>query len=172
MNSIFATVFITINDNAIMLKKILSISGKPGLYKLISYGKNIIVVESLADKKRMPAYSYNKIISLGDIAIYTTDEEVPLADVMETIYEQNGGKVLDKKALTADANALHTFFAGVLPNYDTDRVYDTDIKKVIAWYNILVEAGFTSFKSDDDKPAEEDDDAESKEAETKKDTNK
>lgn len=137
-----------------MLKKILSISGKPGLYKLISYGKNIIVVENLADKKRMPAYSYNKIISLGDIAIYTTDEEVPLADVFETIYKQNDGKVLDKKELTKDATALHDFFTSVLPNYDTDRVYDTDMKKVIAWYNILVEAGFTTFKSEEKEEAE------------------
>ena len=138
-----------------MLKKILSISGKPGLYKLISYGKNIIIVEGLADKKRMPAYSYNKIISLGDIAIYTTDEEVPLADVMETIYKNNDGKILDKKELTKNATALHEFFTSVLPNYDTDRVYDTDIKKVIAWYNLLVEAGFTSFKSEESKDGEE-----------------
>lgn len=134
-----------------MLKKILSISGKPGLYKLISYGKNIIVVESLADKKRMPAYSYNKIVSLGDIAIYTTDEEVPLADVFETIYKQNEGRVLDKTALTKNATTLHEFFASVLPNYDADRVYDADIKKVISWYNILVEAGFTSFKNEEAK---------------------
>ena len=134
-----------------MLKKILSISGKPGLYKLISYGKNIIVVESLADKKRMPAYSYNKIVSLGDIAIYTTDEEVPLADVFETIYKQNEGKVLDKTAFTKNATTLHEFFASVLPNYDADRVYDADIKKVISWYNILVEAGFTSFKNEEAK---------------------
>ncbi len=138
-----------------MLKKILSISGKPGLYKLISYGKNIIIVEGLSDGKRMPAYSYNKIISLGDIAIYTTDEEVPLADVMETIYKNNDGKVLDKKELTKNAAALHEFFASVLPNYDTDRVYDTDIKKVIAWYNLLVEAGVTSFKAEETKEDED-----------------
>ncbi len=129
-----------------MLKKILSISGKPGLYKLISYGKNIIIVEGLTDKKRMPVYSYNKIISLGDIAIYTTDEEVPLADVFETIYKQNEGKTLDKATLTKNVSELHKFFADVLPNYDTDRVYDTDMKKVIIWYNLLVDAGFTSFK--------------------------
>lgn len=147
-----------------MLKKILSISGKQGLYKLISYGKNIIVVEGLTDKKRVPAYSYNKIISLGDIAIYTTENEVPLADVFETIYKQNDGKVLDKQKLSKDSATLRKFFAGVLPNYDTDRVYDTDIKKVIAWYNILVEAGYTEFK---EKEAEGDADMAENNAEDK-----
>lgn len=143
-----------------MLKKILSISGKQGLYKLVSYGKNIIVVEGLADKKRMPAYSYNKIISLGDIAIYTTENEVPLADVFETIYKQNDGKPLDKKELTKDATTLRKFFAEVLPNYDTDRVYDTDIKKVIAWYNILVETGNTTFKEAEKETPEAEKEAE------------
>ena len=77
-----------------MLKKILSISGKPGLYRLISYGKNMIIVESLVDKKRFPAYSNNKIISLGDIAIYTSGEEVPLANVLDSISKKYDGKAL------------------------------------------------------------------------------
>ncbi len=137
-----------------MLKQILSISGKPGLYKLVSYGKNIIIVESLSDKKRIPAYSYNKIISLGDIAIYTTEEEVPLANVFETIYEISGGKPVDK-AVAKNSSSLHEFFDKVLPNYDRDRVYDTDIKKVISWYNLLVEAGFEKFVEEKEDNTEE-----------------
>ena len=137
-----------------MLKQILSISGKPGLYKLVSYGKNIIIVEGLGDKKRFPAYSYNKIISLGDIAIYTTEEEVPLANVFETIYKMHDGKTIDK-AIAKNSSSLHEFFNKVLPDYDRDRVYDTDIKKVISWYNLLVEAGFDKFVDDKEENKEE-----------------
>ena len=93
-----------------MLKKILSISGKSGLYRLISYGNNIIVVEGLTDKKRIPAYSNYKIISLGDIAIYTTGEEVPLANVLDAIYKKYEGKTLDA-AMYKTAEQLQTFFS-------------------------------------------------------------
>lgn len=136
-----------------MLKKILSISGKPGLYKLISYGKNLIVVENLADNKRIPAYSRDKIISLGDIAIYTDSEEVALGEVFKTIYEKYDHKQLDAKQYK-EAPALKEFFEGVLPNYDRDRVYNTDIKKVISWYNILVGAGITDFVAKEETPSE------------------
>ncbi|MDD6778140.1 MAG: DUF5606 domain-containing protein [Bacteroidales bacterium] len=127
-----------------MLKKILSISGKPGLYRLISYGNKIIVVEGLADKKRMPAYSNYKIISLGDIAIYTSGEEVPLGNVLDTIFKKYEGKALDP-ANYKTAEQLQEFFGDILPDYDRERVYNTDIKKVIQWYNILVNAGETNF---------------------------
>ena len=114
-----------------MLKKILSISGKPGLYRLISYGKGIIIVENVTDNKRMPAYTRDKIIALGDIAIYTDDTEVPLADVLTTIAEKYNSQVLDTK-LYKSAAQLQQFFEEVLPNYDHDRVYNTDIKKIIS----------------------------------------
>ena len=127
-----------------MLKKNLSISGKPGLYRLISYGNKIIVVEGLADKKRMPAYSNYKIISLGDIAIYTSGEEVPLGNVLDTIFKKYEGKALDP-ANYKTAEQLQEFFGDILPDYDRERVYNTDIKKVIQWYNILVNAGETNF---------------------------
>ena len=138
-----------------MLKKILSISGKPGLYRLISYGKNMIIVESLVDKKRFPAYSNNKIISLGDIAIYTSGEEVPLANVLDSISKKYDGKAL----VAADyktKDALQGFFSEILPDYDRERVYNTDIKKVISWYNVLVGAGITDFidKSEDTEKSE------------------
>ena len=128
-----------------MLKTILSISGKPGLFKLISQGKNMLIVEALATKKRQPAYARDKIVSLGDIAIYTYGEEVPLAKVFTTIYEKNEGKALDAKQYTTP-EALHAFLEGVLPDYDKERVYNNDIKKIISWYNLLLAAGFTSFE--------------------------
>ena len=130
-----------------MLKEVLSISGKPGLYKLVSCGKNVLVVESLVDKKRHPAYSRDKIISLGDIAIYTTGDDVPLGDVFESIYKKFDGKALDAAAYKTN-DQLADFFKEVLPDYDEDRVYKTDIKKVISWYNILVNAGYTTFKEE------------------------
>ena len=128
-----------------MLKKILSISGKPGLYELVSYVKNMIIVQNLSDKKRVPAYTRDKIVSLGDIAIYTYGEEVPLAKVFTTIYEKNEGKAVDAKQYTTP-EALHAFLEGVLPDYDKERVYNNDIKKIISWYNLLLAAGFTSFE--------------------------
>ena len=139
-----------------MLKKILSISGKPGLYRLISYGKGIIIVENVTDNKRMPAYTRDKIIALGDIAIYTDDTEVPLADVLTTIGEKYNSQVLDTK-LYKSAAQLQQFFEEVLPNYDHDRVYNTDIKKIISWYNTLISAGITDFsiKSEEESAKQE-----------------
>lgn len=126
-----------------MLKTILSISGKPGLYKLISYGKNIVIVENLLDKKRTPAHSRDKIISLGDVAIYTTGEDKPLAEVLESAYSKYPEGV-DASEYKTDEK-LAEFMSSVLPEYDVDRVYKTDIKKLISWFNILVKAGYTSF---------------------------
>ena len=139
-----------------MLKKILSISGKPGLYRLISYGKGIIIVENVTDNQRMPAYTRDKIIALGDIAIYTDDTEVPLADVLTTIAEKYNSQVLDTK-LYKSAAQLQQFFEEVLPNYDHDRVYNTDIKKIISWYNTLISAGITDFsiKSEEESAKQE-----------------
>ena len=139
-----------------MLKKILSISGKPGLYRLISYGKGIIIVENVTDNKRMPAYTRDKIIALGDIAIYTDDTGVPLADVLTTIAEKYNSQVLDTK-LYKSAAQLQQFFEEVLPNYDHDRVYNTDIKKIISWYNTLISAGITDFsiKSEEESAKQE-----------------
>ncbi|MDD6475571.1 MAG: DUF5606 domain-containing protein [Sodaliphilus pleomorphus] len=139
-----------------MLKEVLCISGKPGLYKLISYGKNLVIVESLVDHKRQPAHSRDKIISLGDVAIYTTGDDVPLSNVFQSILEKYDGKAIDS-ANYKTAEALDEFFKGVLPNYDVDRVYKTDIKKVINWYNILVNAGYTTFKEEEKNEADSQD---------------
>mgnify|MGYP000955115473 FL=1 len=121
-----------------MLTKILTVSGKPGLYKLVSTGKNLNVVESLTDGKRFPVYITEKVIALSDVSIYTEDGDVPLKTVLAKIKEkENGGKVpLNSKTANKD---LFAYFAEVLPNYDKDRVYASDIKKLINWYNILIE---------------------------------
>lgn len=131
-----------------MLKKILSISGKPGLYRLVSNGKNMLIVESLLNGKRMPAYARDKVVSLGDISIYTTDEDMPLGEVLEKVKEANNGQPVDVKAL-GDDNAVRAYFKTILPEYDEDRVYTTDIRKLFSWYNQLVAAGVTDFKNEE-----------------------
>lgn len=129
-----------------MLKKILSISGKPGLYKLISSGKNMLIVETLdAAKKRMPAYAHDKIISLADIAMFTDDEEVPLSTVFDAVKAKENGEASTFAFKKASAKELHEYMAAVLPTYDRDRVHDSDIKKLVSWYNILVQNGITEF---------------------------
>ena len=128
-----------------MLKEILSISGRPGLYKLLSQGKNMLIVESLTDKKRFPVYMTEKVVALGDVAMYTDDVEVPLGEVMDNIYAKYNGAV-DINVKKASGDELRAFMAEALPNYDRDRVYTNDIKKLISWYNLLVSAGFTEFK--------------------------
>lgn len=137
-----------------MLKTILAISGKPGLYKLISQAKNMLVVESLIDGKRVPAYNHEKIISLGDIAMFTDSEEVPLNEVFESMKQlENGGKA---SVSTKDSErVLREYLAKVLPNFDRERVYTTDIKKLISWYNLLITNGYTDFTSQDEEPQEE-----------------
>ena len=129
-----------------MLKTILSISGKPGLYKLISQGRNMLIVESLTDNKRFPAYGNEKIISLGDIAMYTDTDDVPLKDVLTAMKEKENGAavVMDLKKATADE--LRAYLGEVLPTFDRDRVYLADIKKLISWYNLLVACGITDFE--------------------------
>lgn len=132
-----------------MLKTILSISGKPGLYKLISQGKNMLIVESIsADKKRFPAYGNEKIISLADIAMYTDDAEVPLADVLNAIKEKENAAEASIDPKKASAEQLREYLAEVLPDFDRERVYVGDIKKLISWYNILVANEITDFKQE------------------------
>lgn len=127
-----------------MLKTILAIAGKPGLYKLISQGKNMLVVEALQTGKRTPAYNHEKIISLGDIAMFTDSDEVPLNEVFQSIQKlENGAKA---SVSTKDDDAtLREYLAKVLPDFDRERVYTSDIKKLISWYNILIENGYTDF---------------------------
>lgn len=123
-----------------MLKTILSVSGKPGLYKLVSSGKNMIIVESLIDKRKMPIHTRDKVVSLGDISIYTDENEVPLGTVFTSIkVKENGEKA--SVATSAKPEELKKYLEEILPSFDRERVYPTDIKKMISWYNILIEAG-------------------------------
>jgi hypothetical protein len=118
-----------------MLKGILSISGEQGLYKMVSQTKNGIIVESIDTKKRIAANASNKISSLEDIAIFTEDEEVPLSDVFMNIKAKaNGKEAISPKA---SANEIKAYFKEILPDYDEDRVYVSDMKKVFKWYNLL-----------------------------------
>lgn len=144
-----------------MLKRILSIAGKPGLFRLVSQGKNMLIVENIATGRRTPAYASDKVVSLGDISIYTTnDSDIPLADVLEKVKEANDGKEIDVKAIGNDA-AVRAYFQTILPEYDEERVYTTDIRKLFSWYNQLVAAGVTEFK---DKEIAQDEAAEAAEA--------
>lgn len=131
-----------------MLKTVLSIAGKPGLYKLVSQGKNMLIVESLIDKKRFPAYGNEKIISLGDIAMYTDAEDVPLKDVLLAMREKENGAAVSLDWKKASAEKLRDYLAEVLPAFDRDRVHTSDIKKLIAWYNLLVSSGMTDFETE------------------------
>ena len=139
-----------------MLRTILSISGKPGLYKLISQGKNMLILEALdATKKRFPVYGHDKVISLGDIAMYTDDEEVALGEVLESVKNKENGAVASIDYKKASAGELQAFMAEVLPTYDRDRVHNSDIKKLIQWYNILVNNGITEFVAAEEEEATE-----------------
>lgn len=136
-----------------MLKTVLSISGRPGLFKLVSQGKNMLIVESIGTGKRTPAYAHDKVISLGDIAIYTYEEDIPLSEVFESIKEKNECKPVDVKALGGE-KGIREYFSTILPDFDDERVYTNDIKKVFSWYNILVGAGITEFVAAEEVAAE------------------
>lgn len=139
-----------------MLEKILAISGKPGLYRLLSRGNNSLIVETLdAQKKRMPVFGADKVISLADIAMYTDDEEVPLRRVFKNILEKAGGKKTSLDYKKASKDELAAFMGEALPNYDRDRVYPADMKKLAQWYNILIENEITDFEEPKTEDTEE-----------------
>ena len=129
-----------------MLETILAIAGKPGLYKLVSRGNRSLVVESIDEKHhRMPAFSTDRVISLADIAMYTDEEEVPLADVLTNLKNKENGAVSSLDYKKASREQLFDYFAEVLPNFDRDRVHPSDVKKLIQWYNILILNGLDDF---------------------------
>ena len=129
-----------------MQDTILAISGKPGLYRLVSQGRGMLIVETVdANKKRLPAGARDRVTSLNDVSMYTNEDDKPLMEIFQAISDKEGGKrtAIDyKKASKAE---LADFMAAVLPDYDRDRVHDSDIKKLIQWYNILVDGGYTQF---------------------------
>ena len=126
-----------------MLKGILAISGQSGLFKLVAESKNNIIVESLDTGKRLPVYSSSKVSALEDIAIYTETADVPLKEVFRAISDKEEGKsALSHKS---SGNELKSYFEDVMPEYDKDRVYVSDIKKVLLWYNTLLEKDMLDF---------------------------
>lgn len=128
------------------LEKIVAVSGKPGLYEIISQTKGGLIVQSLVDKRKLPINAMHNVSVLNDIAIYTHDDEVPLREIFKTISE-NKKKVISHKESNAN---LVSFFSEVLPNFDQERVYPSNIKKVVQWYNILATTNFdfSSIKED------------------------
>lgn len=121
------------------LTGIISISGQPGLFKIIAQSKNGIIVEGLADKKRVNVYASTKVSTLSDISMFTTGEDKAIEEIMFSIFEkENGGAAIDNKA---DDKAIETYFGEVLPDYDKDRVYVSNMRKLFSWYNALQVSG-------------------------------
>ena len=131
-----------------MKETILAITGKPGLYRLISRGKMNLIVETLDEtKKRIPAFASDRVISLADIAMYTDEDDVPLWKVLKSLGEKEQSKPSQLNYKKASSKELKEYFGQVLPNFDRDRVHDSDIKKLIQWYNILINSGITDFEA-------------------------
>lgn len=137
-----------------MLKTILSISGRPGLFRLVNRGKGMLIVEDIASGKRTPAYARDKVISLGDISIYTDEGDTPLSGVLDAVKTKSEGNPVDIKSLGKD-DTVRAYFAEILPNLDQEKVYTTDIKKLLSWYNLLISAGITDFLPEEPTEQEE-----------------
>lgn len=133
------------------LEGIISIAGRPGLFKVITKGKNSVIVESLIDKKRFAALASEKISALEDISIFTSGDDVKLIDVLSNLYKISSGK--EGPSHKADETTLRASFEKTLPNYDKDRVYFSDIKKFFQWYNMLLAEGLLIMEVDQDDAA-------------------
>lgn len=150
------------------LSTILAISGKSGLYKVVTHTKNGVIVESIEDGKKIPIFASDRSSALEDISVFTVDEDLPLKEVFKKIYEkENAGKAVDHKAAK---NEIISYFESILPDYDKDRVYFSDMKKIIMWYNLLVDKGLMEFKEEEEKKEEKKEDKADKKEE--KDTGK
>lgn len=130
-----------------MLKEILSITGKPGLYRIITPGKRTLLVEDLVSKKRFPLGARDRVVCLGDIAMYTIGEDLPLDKILDRVYAIEEGKRIDVKSM--DNDMLREEFAKAVEDFDRDRVYPSDIKKLFNWYNLLISEGYTKFTEDE-----------------------
>jgi len=147
------------------LSKILSIAGKPGLFQMVSQSKSGLIVESLTDGRRIPAFTHERISSLEEISIFTETDDVPLKDVFVEIFKkEDGKKTISHKSSAKELKAL---LASVLPDYDEERVYVSDIKKLINWYNQLVDKNLIDLEKETEEVVEDTDVAEEKEIEKK-----
>lgn len=130
-----------------MLKKIISITGKPGLYQILSQGRGTLIVEDVESKRRLPVHTRDQVVSLGDISMYTESGDTPLGEILDKVYARFEGKPVDVKAM--DSAALHGTFGEIVEDYDRDRVRDNDIKKLFKWYNLLLASGMTRFTEEE-----------------------
>lgn len=135
-----------------MLKTILSVTGKPGLFRLLSQGKGTIIVEELGTGKRMPVHARDKVVSLGDIAMYTESGDTPLGEILDKVYAKFEGKPADIKEIEA-AKSWKDVFGSVVEDFDRERVHDSDIKKLLKWYNLLLSNGFRKFSEEKEEGA-------------------
>lgn len=135
-----------------MLKEIIAITGKPGLFKILSHTGKTLIVEELTTGKRFPVSMRDRVVSLGDIAMYTEGDDKPLGEILDALYAKENGKPIDVKAVIA-GEGLKGRFGVYVPDFDSERVHDSDIKKLFSWYNLLVEKGFNKFT--EEEPAEE-----------------
>jgi hypothetical protein len=134
------------------LSGIISVSGMPGLYKVVGQMKNGVIAESLTDKKRLPIHAHQQISSLEDISMFTTGDNKPVADILKTIYDkEKGGKSIDHKA---DEKEVVKYFESILPDYDKERVHVSNMRKLFNWYNLLQETGNLKQKAEGDKSDE------------------
>ncbi len=129
---------------------ILSVAGKPGLYKLVSRAKMNLIVEALdGTHRRVPVFASGRVTSLSDIAMYTNADDVPLMNILDSVLRKEDGKVCSLNYRKCSNDELHAYFAEILPDYDRERVHNSDIKKLLQWYNILVSNGVTNFVEED-----------------------
>lgn len=135
------------------LKDILAISGQPGLFKYIAQSKNGIIVETLTDGKRTIIPAASRVSSMGEISVYTDEEDKPLGEIFTALYEKTGGKETISHKSTSDQ--LKALFSELVPGYDRDRVHVSDMKKIVSWYNILVNCGMTDFTVEEEENSEE-----------------
>jgi hypothetical protein len=129
------------------LKEIMSISGKPGLYKLVAQAKNGIIVESIIDQKRLQAFSHDKISSLEEISIFTESGDKPLKEILAAFHDKLEGKPAPD--FKNENEKVKTFFAEMLPDYDKERVYVSHMQKIVSWYNLLVEHDLLDFSQEE-----------------------
>ena len=133
-----------------MQETILAISGKPGLYRLVAQGRGMLIVETVdAAKKRVTAGARDRVTSLNDVSMYTNEDDKPLMEIFQAIADKENAQPTAINYKKASKAELADFMASVLPDYDRDRVHDSDIKKLIQWYNILINGGYTRFIDDE-----------------------
>lgn len=136
-----------------MLKEILAITGKPGLFKIVSHSGKSLIVEDFITGKRFPISPRDRVVSLGDIAMYTESDDRPLGEILDIIYEKEKGGKLDIKEIIAN-EGLKSKFDEYLPDFDKERVHDSDVKKLFSWYNLLVDKGYKKFTEEEPKEEE------------------